>query len=109
MIYYIAWACSIILHSFRDQSWKKWDYLCLTLLLLCITWEKDFGKYFDAMEWLVYCYDAEGLIKLFIGSLKTSLKATLLHYGNVQSWFPMDYSASSKESYKNMKLLLLKN
>jgi hypothetical protein len=44
--------------------------------------------------------------RLFIDSSKSSLKALLLHNGNVLPLIPVGYAVNMKESYNNMKLLL---
>ena len=44
--------------------------------------------------------------RLFIDASKTSLKAVLLHIGNVKPSVPMAYAANLKESYESMKTLL---
>ena len=69
---------------------------------------------------LVYCVDAQGLIKklgtvynsndwrLFINASKSSLKAVLLHNTNQFASIPLAHSTCTKESYENIKLLLSK-
>jgi len=44
--------------------------------------------------------------RLFIDSSKTSLKAVLLHNGNIKPPIPMGYSILRKESYDIMKVFL---
>ena len=44
--------------------------------------------------------------RLFIDSSKTSLKAVLLHNGNIQPSIPVGYSILRKETYNTMKILL---
>jgi hypothetical protein len=67
---------------------------------------------------LVACNDVDGLMtalninhkteewRLFIDSMKSSLKAVLLHNGNVLPSIPVGYAVNMKESYDNIKLLL---
>ena len=67
---------------------------------------------------LVYCHDIDGLMaalritydpngwRLFIDSSKTSLKAVLLHNGNVLLSIPVGHAVHMKETYDNMKQLL---
>jgi len=45
---------------------------------------------------------------LFIDSSKVSLKAVLLHNGNIFPSAPLAHAANMKEYYENMKLLLEK-
>jgi hypothetical protein len=68
----------------------------------------------------VYCTDVKGPIeamgctyiaeewRLFIDSLKRSLKCILLHNGNKLASIPVGQSEHMKESYVTMKLLLQK-
>ena len=44
--------------------------------------------------------------RLFIDSSKTSLKAVLLHNGNIKPSIPVGYSILRKETYDTMKMLL---
>ena len=67
---------------------------------------------------LVYYNDIDGLMatlrithdpdewRLFIDSSKTSLKAVLLHNGNVLPSIPVGHAVHLKETYDNMKQLL---
>ena len=67
---------------------------------------------------LVYCNDADGLLqkprfthnpeerRLFVDSSKFSLKAELLHIGNISPSIPIAHSVHVKETYKNVDLLL---
>ena len=67
---------------------------------------------------LVYCIDIDGLMatlrithyadewRLFIDSSKISLKAVLLHNGNVLPSIPAGHAVHMKETYDNMKQLL---
>lgn len=85
--------------------------------------EKDFRKYFEKDETssLVYCSDVFGLMdelkkncyekeqwRLFIDSSLRSLKAVLLHNGNVFASIPIAYARSMKEEYNNIEMLLTK-
>ncbi|KAG8229531.1 hypothetical protein J437_LFUL004937 [Ladona fulva] len=66
----------------------------------------------------VYCSDEKGLMgqfnipyapgdwRLFIDSSKRSLKAVLLHNGNMHASVPVGHSVHLKETYDNMKVLL---
>ena len=76
------------------------------------------STFFSVEAQLCYCNDIDGLFKsllqdhvnsewrLFIDSSKRSLKAVLLHNGNVKPSIPIAHSVHLKESYENMKLLL---
>ena len=80
----------------------------------------EFSVYFDAIEDICYCKDVKGLFsavgidhdptqwRLFIGSSTKSLKAVLLHNGNVYPSIPLAYSLQMKEEYENVKQLLIK-
>jgi hypothetical protein len=46
--------------------------------------------------------------RLFIDSLKTSLKAALLHNGNKYPSAPLPYASNMKKTYENLKILLEK-
>ena len=79
----------------------------------------EFSVYFDVIEDLCYCKDVEGLFcavgidhdptqwQLFIDSSTKSLKAVLLHNGNIYPSIPLAYSLQMKE-YENVKQLLIK-
>lgn len=80
--------------------------------------EKQFVDFFTAEDKLVYCTNVKGLItemgasydpsdwRLFIDSSQRSLKAVLLHNGNVLASIPIAYSVEITETYDNMKRLL---
>ena len=67
---------------------------------------------------LCYCHDVNGLFtclsqvhipaewRLFIDSSERSLKAVLLHNGNVKPCIPIAHSVHLKESYENMNTVL---
>ena len=67
---------------------------------------------------ICYCKDIDWLMtelgcehnpvhwRSFIDSRKTSLKAVLLHNGNIKPSIPMGYSNLRKETYNTMKILL---
>ena len=69
---------------------------------------------------MVYCVDVKALIKklgtaynpldwqLFIDSSKASLKAVLLHNGNLFASILVSHSTQIKECYENMTILLTK-
>ena len=80
----------------------------------------EFSVYFDVIKDLCYCKDVEGLLnavgidhdptewRLFIDSSTKSLKAVLLHKGNIYPSIPLAYSLQTKEDYENVKQLLIK-
>ena len=80
----------------------------------------EFSVYFDVIEDLCYCKDMEGLLsavgidhdptqwRLFIDSSTKSLKAVLLHKGDIYPSIPLVYSLQMKEDYENVKQLLIK-
>ena len=67
---------------------------------------------------LVACNDIDGVMqtlninhnlldwRLFIDSSKLSLKAVLLHNGNILPSIPVGHSVHKKESYENLKILM---
>ena len=75
-------------------------------------------KFFDQDGSLSFCKDINGLFdalcceydsqdwRLFIDSSRRSLKAVLLHNGNVYPSIPIAHSIELKETYINMELLL---
>lgn len=82
--------------------------------------EADLHHFFTEEPSLCYCSDVDGLMKsmgithdpeewrLFIDSSSTSLKAVLLHVGNVYPSLPIAYSTSLKETHASIKLLCSK-
>lgn len=81
--------------------------------------EKEFHKFFTAEAGLVYCCDIPGLVshmgltysadewRMFIDSSKRSLKAVLLYNGNTVASLPIAHSVTMKESYENVKTVLV--
>lgn len=79
---------------------------------------KNLAPFFDMENNLVFCNDINGLLaalninhkpkewRLFIDSSTLSLKAVLLHIGNILPSIPIGYAVHMKESYDNMKYLL---
>ena len=67
---------------------------------------------------MCFCNDVDGLMmelgyehkcdewRLFIDSSKTSLKAVLLHNGNIHPSIPVAHAVQLKETYETIKLLL---
>ena len=80
----------------------------------------EFSVYFDVIENLCYCKNAEGLFRavgidhdstqwrLFIDSSTKSLKSVLLHNSNIYLSIPLAYLLQMKEDYENVKQLLIK-
>jgi len=98
---------------------KKWKYLDegVKITLYCYR-QKVLEEFFTMKGTLVACKDADGLFKalntsycsdewrLFIDSSKVSLKAVLLHNGNVLPSIPVAHAFGIKESDDSMKQLL---
>ena len=82
------------------------------------TRHKDFVSFFSMTSNLVTCHDIDGLMsafninhnpdewRLFIDSSQLSLKAVLLHNGNILPSIPIGHAVHMKETYSNMKQLL---
>jgi hypothetical protein len=78
------------------------------------------SSYFAMEDSLCCCNDVDGLLdalgkkhkpeewRLFIGSSKLSLKAVLLHNGNIHPSIPIGHAVHIKETYENMEFLLKK-
>ena len=78
---------------------------------------QNLADYYASAENICYCKDIGGLMsklgcehnpadwRLFIDSSKTSLKAVLLHDGNIKPSIPIGYSILRKETYNTMKIL----
>ena len=81
---------------------------------------KELVQFFAMSDNMCYCTDIQGLMsslgvehkteawRLFIDSSKASLKAVLLHNGNMYVSVPVGYSTHLKETYETMSLLLEK-
>jgi hypothetical protein len=77
-------------------------------------------SFFRKEDNLVFCYDVDGLMnalgikhdpqewRLFVDTLKLSLKAVLLHNGNQHPSIPVGHTVHMKETYENLKQLLNK-
>jgi len=80
----------------------------------------EFSRFFKLEKSLVYCCDVEGLMnklrikfvpsqwRLFIDSSIHSLKAVLLHNGNVKPSVPIAHGIDLKETYENLKNIIEK-
>ena len=79
---------------------------------------QNLAGYYASAENICYCKDIVGLMselgcehnpadwRLFIDSRKTSLKALLLHNGNIKPSIPEGSSILRNEAYNTMKILL---
>ena len=79
---------------------------------------QDLLPYFTAEGSLCYCSDVDGLMqelgiehrseewRLFVDSSQVSLKAVLLHNGNLYPSIPLGHAVHMKETYENMQFLL---
>lgn len=82
--------------------------------------ELDFVNFFEKDDIMTFCKDIKGLMtaldrpykasdwRLFIDASKTSLKAVLLHNGNLMSSVPVGYASLTKESYGVLQHVLTK-
>ncbi|KAL4720940.1 hypothetical protein ACJJTC_015404 [Scirpophaga incertulas] len=78
----------------------------------------NFSVFFKIEGPMCVCFDIVGLMnelglthistewRLFIDSSKSSLKAVLLHNGNIKPSIPVAYSVSMKETYDNLGAVL---
>jgi hypothetical protein len=98
---------------------QGWNLLATdTKVSLYRTRDVELRKFFIKVESLCYCSDINGLFealgyqhdpnewRLFIDSSKLSLKAVLLHNGNLLPSLPIGHAVGLKESYETMQLLL---
>ncbi|XP_045137465.1 uncharacterized protein LOC123519893 [Portunus trituberculatus] len=79
---------------------------------------QHFSSFFTRQDELCFCHNVTGLFeaigitlnpkewRLFIDSSCKSLKAVLLHNGNMYPSLPVAHSVQLKEEYKNVKMLL---
>ena len=79
---------------------------------------EDLVNFFKIERGLIACTDIEGLMqilninqnpldwRLFIVQSKLSLKAVLLHNGNILPSIPVGHSVHNKGSYENTKILM---
>ena len=82
--------------------------------------EEGLFLYFSTEDTFMFCHDIGGLLhimdcvydpkkrRLFIDSLKTSLKCILLHNGNKYATVPMIHSVYLKKTYENKNILIIK-
>ena len=79
---------------------------------------QDYSSYFTVQDAVCFCNDVRGLFdsigipydpsnwRLFIDSSSKSLKAVLLHNGNIYPSIPLAHSVHLRETYDNVKTLL---
>ena len=109
--------------SFKRRASRLQEKKCLatgTQVIYYRRKEKSFRKFFTETSNLIYCHDVNGLVekfsikyepsnwRLFIDSSTKSLKAILLHNGNVYAPLPVAHSVVLNEEYYNMHFLLQK-
>ena len=101
------------------SSLKQWNLLEQEIKIseFCHRNEK-LSSFFDSYNSLCFCNDVDGLMmelgyehkcdewRLFIDSSKASLKAVLLHNGNIHPSIPVAHAVQLKETYETIKLLL---
>ncbi|XP_077117201.1 uncharacterized protein LOC143773722 [Ranitomeya variabilis] len=98
---------------------KQWNFLLYNVKVTAYRHrQRDLHVYFKKQDNLVFCTSVDGLMsamnvqynpldwRLFIDGSKVSLKAVLLHNGNVLPSVPVGHAVCMKETYNNMKLLL---
>ena len=98
---------------------KQWNLLeASTKITFYRQRQEELSSFFTTKNALCFCNNISALIeslgfqhvpeewRLFIDACKTSLKAVLLHIGNVKPSVPMAYAANLKESYESMSTLL---
>lgn len=103
------------------SRFKEWNLLAPNTPISNFRYRhRELIQYFAMDDDISYCKDVNGLMvhlghehkvnewRLFIDSSKSSLKAVLLHNGNLFSSIPVAYSALLKETYDNMAILLMK-
>lgn len=98
---------------------QQWNLLASeTRVSIYRSRSERFSKYFLRHDEFVYCSDINGLFvcmeqvydsnewRLFIDSSKASLKAVLLHNGNLKPSIPIGHAVNTKESYETMSTLI---
>ena len=114
------WEFSKVKAEMLASRMKQWKYLDEVVKITVYPYrkKKDLEEFFTMEGILVVCKDVGGLFKalnmshcsdewrLFIDSLKVSLKAVLLHNGNVLPSIPVAHEYGIKESDDSMKQLL---
>ena len=97
---------------------NQWSYLKPGVSIGFRSRSKEIQEFYKEENEITYCNDINGLFKkfntvhnpnewrLFIDSSTESLKAVLLHNGNLKPTIPIAYSTKHKENYEAMRLLL---
>ena len=98
---------------------QQWNLLTLgTKVTFYRQKSKDLSNLFSADGELCYCNNIPGLFesiginydlndwRLFVDSSKESMKAVLLHNGNILPSVPVAYSTTLKENYITLQLIL---
>ena len=98
---------------------QQWNLLTLgTKVTFYRQRSKDLSNLFSADSELCYCNNIPGLFeciginydpndwRLFVDSSKESMKAVLLHNGNILPSVPVAYSTTLKENYITLQLIL---
>ena len=100
----------------RLKEWNLLDPTCKSSIYR--KRHERFSKFYTMKDSLCYCSDVTGLFqeigyehhpshwRLFIDSSSRSLKAVLLHNGNIFPSIPIAHSVHLKEEYGNVKILL---
>jgi len=98
---------------------RQWNLLKEDVLVTSFrTRHEHLVRYFTKQNDLIFCSDVDGLMnalgfqhdqqqwRLFIDSSTLSLKAVLLHNGNLLPSIPVGHAVHMKETYDNLKHLL---
>ena len=101
------------------SRFKQWNLLddSVQITTQCKR-HQDYSSYFTVQDAVCFCNDVRGLFDsigipydpsnwcLFIDSSSKSLKAVLLHNGNIYPSIPLAHSIHLRETYDNVKTLL---
>lgn len=98
---------------------QEWNFLAKeTKITFYRSRHKQFSQYFTTKENMCFCVNVNGLMKelgvehyvkdwrLFIDASKYSLKAVLLHNGNLLPSIPLFHAIGMKETYDSMAIIL---
>ena len=102
-----------------NSELRQWNLLAPgTLISVYRNRGEKLASFFETKDNLCYCTDINGLMnelgyyhnpdewRLFIDSSRLSLKAVLLHNGNINPSVPVAHATGMKESYKSMETIL---
>jgi hypothetical protein len=106
------WSCPRAKQSYWNQDLNNRIFLRKMSEFLCF-WSRhqQLVPFFIKVDDLVFCYDVDGLMnalgikhdqhewRLFMDSLKLSLKAALLHNGNRHTFIPVGHAVHKKETH----------